>query len=108
SETDGRRVIHELDWRGGFKDVFQVPPETPADSMVKAVRVAEDVVTVSTGYAASLLRVDTARGRVLQTIGGKEQPQPSGARRPLSPFFFSGYQMLPGGGFLIANWQGHS
>jgi len=28
-------------------------------------------------------------------------------RRPLSPNFFSGYQILRGGEYLVANWQGH-
>ncbi|MEP6652279.1 MAG: hypothetical protein ABJA82_02915 [Myxococcales bacterium] len=108
SETNGQRVIHELSWERGVTSLFEVPPEVPADSMVKAVRVAANVVTVSTGYAASLLRVDTARKTVLQTIGGKSQPEPPGGKRPLSPFFFSGYQMFENGDCLIANWQGHS
>jgi len=108
SETDGKRLIHELSWQHGVSVLFEVPSGVPADSMVKAVRVSSDIVTVSTGYAASLLRIDTARKEVLQTIGGKSQSEPSGAKRPLSPFFFSGYQMLDNGDYLIANWQGHS
>jgi hypothetical protein len=74
--------------------------------MVKAVRVAKETITVSTGYAASLIRVDTARGAVLQTVGGRAMRDDSGTR-PLSPFFFSGYQMFDNGDYLVANWQGH-
>lgn len=108
SETDGRSVIHELDWKGGAKTLFEVPKEVPADSMVKAVRLQTDVVAVSTGYAASLLLVDTNRKVVRQSIGGKSQPEPLAGKRPLSPFFFSGWQTLPNGDFLVSNWQGHS
>jgi hypothetical protein len=108
SETNGKRVVHEADWTSGVSTLFEVPPGVPADSMLKAVRVAPGIVTVSTGYAASLIRIDTVRKEVLQTIGGKAQPEPNGAKRPLSPFFFSGYQMFENGDYLISNWQGHS
>ena len=108
SETDGHSVIHELGWGVGLRTLFEVPADVPADSMVKAVRLAPGLVTVSTGYAASLLRIDTFRKTVLQTIGGPSQPEPRDAQRKLSPFFFSGYQMMVDGGFLVSNWQGHS
>jgi len=108
SETQGRRIIHEGDWDHGIQTLFEVPEDVPADSMVKAVRVAPHTVIVSTGYAASLLRIDTTRKQVLQTIGGKSQREPVDGKRPLSPFFFSGFQMLSNGDTLICNWQGHS
>lgn len=108
SETNGRSVIHELGWNEGMRTLFEVPDDVPADSMVKAVRIAPHVVTVSTGYAASLLVIDTEGQRLLQTIGGRGHLEPRGAERPLSPFFFSGYQMLPSRDFLLGNWQGHS
>ena len=107
SETDGQRVIHEATWRGGVKTLFRIPDGVSADSMLKAVQVAPDRVVVSAGYSASLLVIDTARGVVVQTIGGKAQPAPAGLRRPLSPNFFSGFQLRPDESFLIANWQGH-
>jgi hypothetical protein len=107
SETDGKRLIHEATWSGGVKTLFQIPDQVPADSMLKALRVAPERVVVSAGYSASLLVIDTARGQVVQTIGGKGQVEPKGLRRPLSPNFFSGYQLLQSGGYLIANWQGH-
>jgi hypothetical protein len=107
SETAGKRLVHEADWASGIRTLFEVPEGIAADSMVKALRVAADRVVVSTGYAASLLEVDTARGEVLRIIGGKSQSQPNGLRRPLSPHFFSGYQILADGSYLVANWQGH-
>jgi hypothetical protein len=107
SDTNGRRIVHEASFEQGVKTLFEVPTDVPADSMVKALRVARDRIVVSTGYAASLICIDTARGELLQTIGGKAQPQPDGLRRPLSPHFFSGFQLLEGGAHLIANWQGH-
>ncbi len=107
SETDGQRVIHEATWTGGVKTLFRIPEGVAADSMLKAVRVASGRVVVSAGYSASLLVIDTAQGAVVQTIGGKLQPEPKGLRRLLSPHFFSGFQLLPGGEYLLANWQGH-
>lgn len=107
SETDGRRVIHEASWHGGVKELVHIPEGVPADSMLKAVRVAPERVLVSAGYSASLLVVDSSRGEVVQTIGGKAQAEPPGLRRPLSPHFFSGFQLLANGAYLIANWQGH-
>jgi hypothetical protein len=107
SDTDGRRVIHEASWQGGIQELFRVPEGVPADSMLKAVRVSPSRLVVSAGYSASLLVIDTVRGEVVQTIGGKAQAEPAGLRRSLSPHFFSGFQLLPNAGFLIANWQGH-
>src|SRR5262249_22497386 len=106
SETNGKRVVHEADWERGARTLFEVPSDIPADSMVKAVRIAPNVITVSTGYAASLLLVNTAQRRVMQSIGGNGQPD-DGGTRPLSANFFSGYQMFDDGSFLVANWQGH-
>jgi hypothetical protein len=106
SETNGQKLIHEASWENGLQTLFEIPSDVPADSMVKAVRVAKDTVTVSTGYAASLVRIDTAQKKVLQTIGGRASRDDSG-KRPLSPHFFSGYQMFADGDYLVANWQGH-
>jgi hypothetical protein len=107
SETEGVRSVHEADFENGVKELFRIPANVPADSMLKVVRIGANRVAVSTGYAASLIILDTARKEVVQTIGGKAQAEPSGLRRPLSPNFFSGFQCLPNGSFLIANWQGH-
>ena len=107
SDTEGQRAIHEATWRGGVKTLFRIPKGVAADSMLKAVRIAADRIVVSGGYSASLLVVDTARREVVQTIGGKAQREPAGLRRSLSPHFFSGFQLLPGGAYLVANWQGH-
>jgi hypothetical protein len=106
SETDGKHLIHEATWSGGIQTLFEVPAAFPADSMVKALRLDASRLVVSSGYAASLLQIDTVR-REVQTIGGKQQPEPAGLQRPLSPHFFSGYQLLPNGDYLVANWQGH-
>lgn len=107
SDTDGQRLVHEATWQGGIQTLFEVPAGVPADSMVKALRLGPSRLVVSSGYAASLLHIDTQRGEVVGTIGGKQQPEPTGLRRPLSAHFFSGYQLLPNGDYLVANWQGH-
>lgn len=106
SETEGKRLVHEASWAGGIQVLFEVPAAFPADSMVKALRLDASRLVVSSGYTASLLLIDTHR-RHVQTIGGKQQPEPAGLRRPLSAHFFSGYQLLANGDYLIANWQGH-
>jgi hypothetical protein len=107
SETDGKHLVHEATWHGGIQTLFEVPAGVPADSMVKVLRVGPSRLVVSSGYAASLLLIDTSRGEVVGTIGGKQQVQPPNMRRPLAPHFFSGYQLLAGGDYLVANWQGH-
>jgi hypothetical protein len=53
SETAGKRLVHEADWVGGVRILFEIPAEVRADSMVKALRLSQDRVVVSTGYAAS-------------------------------------------------------
>ena len=106
SETDGKHLIHEATWSGGIQTLFEVPAAFPADSMVKALRLDSSRLLVSSGYAASLLRIDTVR-REVQTIGGKAQAEPAGLRRSIRPHFFSGYQLLANGDYLVANWQGH-
>ena len=107
SDADGQRIVHEASWQGGVKALFRIPEGVPADSMLKAVRVSPERLVVSAGYSASLLVIDTVRGEVVQTIGSKTQPEPQGLRRALSPNFFSGFQLLADGAYLVANWQGH-
>jgi hypothetical protein len=99
--------VHDSDWGRGVATLFEIPLAVAADSMVKALRLGPTRLVVSSGYAASLLVIDTARGEVVQTIGSKQQAEPPGLRRPLSPHFFSGYQIFSNGDFLVANWQGH-
>jgi hypothetical protein len=107
SETDGVRRVHRATFERGVESLFEIPAHVAADSMVKAVQLDREHIAVSTGYAASLLIIDTTRGLVERVIGGREQAGLPGQRRELRPFFFSGYQVLPNGEWLIANWQGH-
>ena len=107
SETRGERLIHRASWERGISTLFRVPASVAADSMLKALEPAMGRLVVSAGYSASLLVIDTLRGEVVQTIGGKQQAEPPALRRPLSPHFFSGYQIMPNGDYLVANWQGH-
>ncbi len=107
SDTNGHRRVHEASFDHGVQTLFDVTAGVEADSMVKAVRLSRDRIAVSTGYAAGLITIDTARQEVVQSIGGKAQPQPENLRRPLSAHFFSGFQLFDSGDCLIANWQGH-
>jgi hypothetical protein len=46
SETNGKNLIDEASWGDGVATLFEVPASVPADSMVKAVRIAKGVITV--------------------------------------------------------------
>jgi outer membrane protein assembly factor BamB len=106
SETDGRRTIHEFDFESGLRTSCTIPGHVPADSMVKAVRLGNGNLLVSTGYAASVIEINPGTGD-MRTVGGKQQAEPPGQRRLVNPNFFSGYQVFADGSILVANWQGH-
>lgn len=63
----------------------------------EALRLASGDVLVSAGYAASL-QIFGADEMLKQTITGGD-----GAM----PFFFADVQVMPGGSYVVANWQGH-
>jgi hypothetical protein len=63
----------------------------------EALRLASGDVLVAGGYAASL-QIFGADEMLKQTITGGD-----GAM----PFFFADVQVMPGGSYVVANWQGH-
>jgi hypothetical protein len=63
----------------------------------EGLRLASGDVLVSTGYAASL-EVFGADEQLKQTITGGEGVMPN---------FFADVQVMPGGSYVVANWQGH-
>ena len=63
----------------------------------EALRLASGDVLIAGGYAASL-QIFGADEMLKQTITGGD-----GAM----PFFFADVQVMPGGSYVVANWQGH-
>ncbi len=66
-----------------------------------AHRYPDGKTLVSAGYGAFMAVFDV-NGELLTTFGrSSELP------RCVSPFFYATFVILPGGGILVANWQGH-
>ena len=63
----------------------------------QALRLANGQTIVSTGYAKNF-QVFSADGNLVDTITGPKDVNPS---------FFSGFQILPNGNYVVTNWQGH-
>lgn len=55
----------------------------------------------SAGYGAFMTTFDKC-GKLISKFGGKED-----VPKEVSPFFYASFQLLPNGGFIVANWQGH-
>lgn len=66
----------------------------------KAVRLADGNTLVSTGGEATVIELNRA-GEVVHTVGGKK------AHPTLGLDWSSGFDLLPGGDILMANWLGH-
>ncbi len=69
----------------------------------QGLRLPDNTIAVTTGYAVSLVIVDPAKKSVKTTIGGPGQPDAA----TIAPYFYAGYQILPNGNYVIANWEGH-
>jgi len=63
----------------------------------QALRLANGQTIVSTGYAKNL-SLFSADGKLLDTITGPAE---------VNSNFYAGFQILPNGNYIIANWQGH-
>jgi len=71
--------------------------------MYQGLSLPDKTIAVTSGYSASILIVDPVAKTVKQTIGGKAQPDAA----TIVPNFYAGYQILPNGHFVVANWEGH-
>jgi len=63
----------------------------------QALRLKNGQTVVSTGYGKNLEFLST-EGKLLDTISGPAA---------VNPNFFAGFQILPNGNYVVANWQGH-
>jgi hypothetical protein len=80
-------------WRANVPRVNAVPSH-----VWQALRIPSGETVVSTGYAASL-EVYGQDGSLERTITGPVS---------VTPNQFVGFQILPNGNFVVANWLGHS
>ncbi|MGO8750479.1 MAG: PQQ-binding-like beta-propeller repeat protein [Thermoguttaceae bacterium] len=85
----------EVDREG--KIVWQAPL---SDKGYKAVRLANGNTMASTGGTATVVEFDRS-GRAVFTAGGKK------AHPSLGLDWFSGFDLLPNGNIVVANWLGH-
>ncbi len=73
------------------------------DYIYQGLRLPDNTIAVTTGYATSLVIVDPAKKSVKTTIGGPGQPDAA----TIAPYFYAGYQILPNGNYVVTNWEGH-
>jgi hypothetical protein len=97
--------LAEVNWD---KQILWEMSFTPAaghdpNYMYQGLSLPDKTIAVTSGYAASILIVDPTTKSVKQTIGGKGQPDAA----TIVPNFYAGYQILPNGHFVVANWEGH-
>jgi hypothetical protein len=89
--------VFEGDAAGKVVWEVQVQGGPAAPHAWEALRLPGGDVLVSTGYAASL-EIFGADKALKQTITGGEGVKPN---------YFADVQVMPGGSFVVANWQGH-
>jgi hypothetical protein len=63
----------------------------------QALRLADGKTVVSTGYSKNF-QIFSAEGKLLDSISGPAEVHPE---------FYSGFQVLANGNYVVANWQGH-
>lgn len=66
----------------------------------KAMRLANGNTVISTGYGASLVVYDSA-GKLLQTIGGPNQPNAA----QIAPWFYADFHVMPNATYFVVNSQ---
>ena len=89
-------LVFEGDATG--KVLWRAPIAGPAAAHVwQALRIPSGETVVSTGYGASIVILGTD-GSLHKTITGPASVMPNQ---------FVGFQILPTGNFIVANWQGH-
>jgi hypothetical protein len=69
----------------------------------QGLRLPDNTIAVTSGYAVSLLIVDYTAKSIQKTIGGQGQTEAT----TIAPYFYAGYQILPNGHYVVANWEGH-
>jgi hypothetical protein len=98
-------TLAEVNWdkKTVWQMDFSPAPGHDPDYIYQGLRLPDNTIAVTTGYAASLVIVDTTAKKALTTIGGQGQPNAAS----IVPNFYAGFQILPNGHFVVTNWEGH-
>jgi hypothetical protein len=91
----GKKTIWSMD--------FTPAPGHDPNYIYQGLRLPDNTIAVTSGYGTALLLIDPTAKKVLTTIGGQGQPDST----TIAPYFYAGYQILPNGHFVVANWEGH-
>jgi hypothetical protein len=97
--------LAEVNWNKQSIWEMDFPPPAGHDPayIYQGLRLPDNTIAVTAGYAASLLIVEPTAKKVQKTIGGPTQPEAA----TIAPSFYAGYQMLANGHFVVTNWEGH-
>lgn len=97
--------VAEVNWDKQTLWEMDFPPAANHDVnyMYQALRLPDNTIAVTAGYAAAVLIVDPTTKKVRTTLGGPGQPDAT----TIVPNFYAGFQILPNGHFVVTNWEGH-
>ena len=97
--------LAEVNWnkQSVWEMDFPAPAGHDPAYIYQGLRLPDNTIAVTAGYAASLLLVEPTAKKVQKTIGGPTQPEAAA----IVPSFYAGYQILPNGHFVVTNWEGH-
>jgi hypothetical protein len=95
-----RSKLVEVNWDKQTVWEMTIPS---GDWVYQGLRLPDNTIAVTSGYGATLVLIDAAAKKVLTTVGGKSQPDSA----TIVPNFYAGFQILPSGHFVVANWEGH-
>lgn len=84
-------VSGDVLWKVGIKGRMEKP------HIWQALRLANGNTVVSTGYNAKLQLI-SPNGKLIDSISGPVE---------VNPNFYSGFQILSNGYYVVTNWQGH-
>ncbi len=90
------KVVLEGRPDGSVAQTFTVSTSSDPHSWM-ALRMQNGDTVVSAGYGAALM-IFASDGSVRRSLSGPSS---------VSPSFYAGFQILPNGNFVVANWQGH-
>ncbi len=94
-QTKPPRCLVEADMTGKVVRTIPLP-----DKGYRAQELENGNILVSVGDSVKVIEIDTA-GKILRYAGGREKHPDRGMD------FFSGFDLLPNGNIVVANWLGH-
>jgi hypothetical protein len=97
--------LAEVNWnkQSVWEMDFPAPAGHDPAYIYQGLRLPDNTIAVTTGYAVSLVIVDPTTKKAQRTIGGSAQPDAA----TIAPYFYAGFQILSNGHFVVTNWEGH-